>query len=69
MRTEYIRARTVNLLKYADVDRTRIGLESDAASKCDGNRGCDVSYGTALFLSRVCGHLYTKCEKRERDES
>ena len=43
--------------------RTRIGLELDAASKCDGNRGRDVSYGTALFLSRICGHFV--CETRE----
>ena len=49
--------------------RTRIGLESDAASKCDGNRSCDVLYGTALFLSATHGHLYARRKERERERA
>ena len=47
----------------------QIGLESDAASKCDGNRSRNVLYGTALFLSATCGHLYARREKREREKA
>ena len=46
-----------------------MGLESDTVSKCDGNRNCDVSYGTALFSSAACGHLYARHEKRDRERA
>lgn len=47
----------------------RVGLESDIATKCDGNRIHDVSYGTAAVCSEAYGHLYEKYEKRERERA
>ena len=43
----------------------RIGLESDVATKCDGNWIPNVSYGTAAVHSEACG-TYTWSTRRER---
>ena len=45
----------------------RIGLESDVATKCGGNRIRDVSYGTAAVHSEAHGHLCGVQEERGRE--
>ena len=41
----------------------------DVATKCGGNRTCDVLYGTAAVHSEAHRHLYAEYKKRERERT